>query len=108
MFGADGDGHAHQPFNEFFPINAVAALAYALTDSPIGQAAWFYEKYEQWTDHDGDPESLLTRDEMLDNITFYWLTATAASSARIYWQSMRSFKEHPISVPGRTGHHPIP
>ena len=74
-------------------------IGYALTDSPIGQAAWFYEKYEQWTDHDGDPESVLTRDEMLDNITFYWLTATAASSARIYWQSMRSFKEHPISVP---------
>lgn len=74
-------------------------IGYALTDSPAGQAAWFYEKYEQWTDHDGEPEHLLSRDEMLDNITLYWLTATAASSARIYWQSMRSFKEHEIKVP---------
>jgi epoxide hydrolase len=74
-------------------------IGYALTDSPAGQAAWLYEKYEQWTDHDGDPEHLLSRDEMLDNITLYWLTATAASSARIYWQSMRSFKEHEIRVP---------
>ena len=74
-------------------------IGYALTDSPAGQAAWFYEKYEQWTDHDGDPEHVLSRDEMLDNITLYWLTATAASSARIYWQSMRSFKEHPIALP---------
>ena len=74
-------------------------IGYALTDSPAGQAAWFYEKYEQWTDHDGDPEHLLSRDEMLDNITLYWLTATAASSARIYWQSMRTFREHEIAVP---------
>lgn len=74
-------------------------IGYALTDSPAGLAAWFYEKYEQWTDHDGDPERLLSRDEMLDNITLCWLTATAASSARIYWQSMRSFKEHQVHVP---------
>lgn len=65
----------------------------------MGQAAWLYEKYEQWTDHDGDPEHTLSKDEMLDNITLYWLTATAASSARIYWQNSRSFKEHQIAVP---------
>lgn len=80
-------------------IQSPQTIGYALTDSPVGQAAWFYEKYEQWTDHDGEPESVLSRDEMLDNITLYWLTATAASSARIYWQSMRSFKEHRIAVP---------
>lgn len=74
-------------------------IGYALTDSPAGQAAWLYEKYEQWTDHDGEPEQALSRDEMLDNITLYWLTATAASSARIYWQSMRTFKEHGIEGP---------
>lgn len=56
-------------------------------------------KYEQWCDHDGELKSVLSRDEMLDNITLYWLTATAASSARIYWQSMRSFKEHRVEVP---------
>jgi pimeloyl-ACP methyl ester carboxylesterase len=80
-------------------IQSPQTIGYALTDSPAGQAAWFYEKYEQWTDHGGNPEQLLSRDEMLDNITLYWLTATAASSARIYWQSMRTFKEHAIEVP---------
>lgn len=80
-------------------VQSPQTIGYALTDSPVGQAAWFYEKYEQWTDHDGNPEHLLSRDKMLDNITLYWLTATAASSARIYWQSTRTFKEHEIKVP---------
>lgn len=80
-------------------IQSPQTIGYALTDSPVGQAAWLYEKYEQWTDHGGDPEQLLSRDEMLDNITLYWLTATAASSARIYWQNSRSFKEHELAVP---------
>jgi pimeloyl-ACP methyl ester carboxylesterase len=61
-------------------------IGYALADSPAGQAAWIYEKFHAWTDNNGDPESALTRDEMLDNITLYWLTDTAASSARIYFE----------------------
>jgi pimeloyl-ACP methyl ester carboxylesterase len=61
-------------------------IGYALADSPAGQAAWIYEKFHDWTDNNGDPESALTRDEMLDNITLYWLTNTAASSARIYFE----------------------
>jgi epoxide hydrolase len=61
-------------------------IGYALADSPAGQAAWIYEKFHDWTDNNGDPESALTRDEMLDNITLYWLTDTAASSARIYFE----------------------
>jgi pimeloyl-ACP methyl ester carboxylesterase len=80
-------------------VQSPQTIGYALTDSPVGLAAWLYEKYEQWTDHGGDPEQVLSRDEMLDNITLYWLTRTAASSARIYWQSSRTFKEHPIAVP---------
>jgi pimeloyl-ACP methyl ester carboxylesterase len=62
-------------------------LGYGLVDSPVGQCAWIAEKYWAWTDHDGDPTSVLTRDQMLDNITVYWLTATAASSARLYWET---------------------
>jgi pimeloyl-ACP methyl ester carboxylesterase len=62
-------------------------LGYGLVDSPVGQCAWIAEKYWAWTDHDGDPVSALTRDQMLDNITVYWLTTTAASSARLYWES---------------------
>jgi pimeloyl-ACP methyl ester carboxylesterase len=61
-------------------------VGYALADSPVGQAAWIYEKFHAWTDNNGDPELALTRDEMLDIITLYWLTDTAASSARIYFE----------------------
>ena len=66
-------------------------LGYALVDSPIGQAAWILEKFWAWTDCDGHPENTLTRDEMLDNIMLYWLTASGASSARLYWESFGSF-----------------
>src|SRR5262249_40864551 len=62
-------------------------LGYGLVDSPVGQCAWIAEKYWAWTDHDGDPTSALTRDQMLDNVMVYWLTASAASSARLYWES---------------------
>jgi pimeloyl-ACP methyl ester carboxylesterase len=62
-------------------------VGYALVDSPVGQAAWIYEKFHAWTDNAGDPEDALTRDKMLDNITLYWLTETAASSARIYFEN---------------------
>lgn len=70
----------------YFAIQATKpqTIGYPLADSPAGQAAWIYEKYHAWTDHRGDPEQALTRDQMLDNITLYWLTNTAASSARMY------------------------
>jgi len=61
-------------------------LGYGLTDSPVGQCAWIAEKYWSWTDHHGDPLEALSHDQMLDNISVYWHTATAASSARIYWE----------------------
>jgi pimeloyl-ACP methyl ester carboxylesterase len=61
-------------------------LGYGLVDSPVGQCAWIAEKYWAWTDHDGDPLSALDRDQMLDNVSVYWHTGTAASSARIYWE----------------------
>lgn len=62
-------------------------LAYGLTDSPAGQAAWILEKFWAWTDCDGHPENIFSRDELLDNVMMYWATATAASSARLYWES---------------------
>ncbi|MCB1298494.1 MAG: epoxide hydrolase [Microthrixaceae bacterium] len=74
-------------------------LGYGLTDSPVGQAAWIYEKFREWTDCDGEPENALSIDEMLDNITLYWLTGTAASSARLYWESFGSFNAAPVSIP---------
>jgi pimeloyl-ACP methyl ester carboxylesterase len=62
-------------------------VGYGLVDSPVGLCAWITEKFWAWTDNDGDPTSALTRDQMLDDVTLYWLTATAASSARLYWEN---------------------
>jgi pimeloyl-ACP methyl ester carboxylesterase len=64
-------------------------LGYGLADSPVGQAAWIYEKLHAWTDNGGAPENLFSLDEMLDNIMLYWLPNTAASSARLYWESLK-------------------
>jgi pimeloyl-ACP methyl ester carboxylesterase len=75
-------------------------LGYGLADSPVGQAAWIYEKFFSWTDCDGEPESVLTQDQMLDNIMLYWLTNSGASSARLYWESMlTSFDPAPVEMP---------
>jgi pimeloyl-ACP methyl ester carboxylesterase len=62
-------------------------IGYAMADSPSGLAAWMYEKFAQWSDSDGRPERVFTRDEMLDDITLYWLTNTGASSSRFYWEN---------------------
>jgi epoxide hydrolase len=62
-------------------------VGYGLADSPVGQMAWILEKFWSWTDCNGHPENVLTRDELLDNVMLYWLPGTAASSARLYWES---------------------
>ncbi|GGB23336.1 multidrug MFS transporter [Flexivirga endophytica] len=59
----------------------------ALADSPAGQAAWIYEKFQSKTDNDGLAEDALDTDDMLDAISLYWFTNSAASSARIYWEN---------------------
>lgn len=75
-------------------------LGYGLTDSPAGQAAWILEKFWAWTDCDGHPENIFTRDELLDNVMLYWVTATAASSARLYWESFGPRRRpHIVNVP---------
>jgi epoxide hydrolase len=63
-------------------------IGYALTDSPAGLCAWIVEKLWAWTDHNGDLGQVLSADQVLDDITVYWLTGTAASSARLYWESI--------------------
>ena len=57
---------------------------YLLSDSPLAQAAWIYDIFNGGTGNTGDPESAISRDAMLDEITLYWLTNSAASSARFY------------------------
>jgi epoxide hydrolase len=65
-------------------------LSYGLTDSPVGQLAWIVEKFKEWTDSDQVPEDAVDRDHMLTNVMFYWLTGTAGSSARLYYDAARS------------------
>jgi pimeloyl-ACP methyl ester carboxylesterase len=74
-------------------------IGYALGDSPVGQAAWILEKFWAWTDCDGDPLNVLDRDELLDNVMFYWATNSGASSARIYWESFRRGERVTVNVP---------
>ncbi len=75
-------------------------IGYALSDSPAGQAMWIYERFYSWTDNNGSPEDALSRDQMLDNISLYWFTNTAASSARIYWENKGgSFSGGKLSLP---------
>jgi epoxide hydrolase len=62
-------------------------IGIALADSPAGQAAWIYDKFQSKTDNHGLAEDALTTDEILDAISLYWFTNSAASSARIYWEN---------------------
>jgi len=62
-------------------------IGYSLADSPVGMLAFFYDKFAEWTNTGGDPEKALTRDEMLDDVTLYWLTNTGTSSSRSYWDA---------------------
>lgn len=69
-------------------------LAFGLNDSPAGLAAWIVEKFQRWSDNDGDPASALGRDEMLANITLYWATGSIGSSFWPYYHRMH--REWPI------------
>jgi epoxide hydrolase len=68
-------------------------IGYSLVDSPVALAAWIVEKFWAWSDHDGDLEAVLTRDELIDNLMLYWVPRTGASSARLYWESIRRVNE---------------
>ena len=78
-------------------------IGYQLADSPVGQSAWILEKFYEWTDCDGHPENVFSRDELIDNIMFYWLTNSGASSARMYWEHFNPATERvapePVTLP---------
>jgi pimeloyl-ACP methyl ester carboxylesterase len=63
-------------------------IGYSLLDSPVGLCAWILEKLWNWADHPGNLYEVLSQDQVLDDITLYWLTASGASSARLYWESI--------------------
>jgi pimeloyl-ACP methyl ester carboxylesterase len=74
-------------------------IGYSLLDSPAGQAAWIYDIYHAGTGNRGKPEDFIAREKILDDITLYWLTETAASSARFYLEQVSRFGER--NNPGR-------
>ena len=93
-FGTEGSA--------YFQIQATRpqTLGYALADSPSGQAAWIYEKLAAWSDSNGNPESVFTYDQMLDDIMFYWITDSGASSARMYTENADlTFFSVPVDIP---------
>ncbi|GAA0234774.1 epoxide hydrolase family protein [Haladaptatus pallidirubidus] len=75
-------------------------LAYGLTDSPVGHLAWIVEKFQEWTHGTERPEDAVDRDRLLTNVMLYWLTATAGSSARLYYEDAHSDQwPQPSDVP---------
>jgi pimeloyl-ACP methyl ester carboxylesterase len=77
--------------------------AYALSDSPTGLAAWILEKFRNWSDCNGDPRNTFPIDELLANVTLYWMTETIYSSFRMYFENASAplaFGEHDfVTVP---------
>ena len=76
-------------------------LAYALTDSPVGQLAWIVERFKEWTDSANPAEDAVDRDQLLTNVTLYWLTGTAGTSARLFKETGNDLKRsnEPSTVP---------
>ncbi len=77
-------------------------LAYALNDSPAGLAGWVVEKFRAWSDCGGDVESVVDRDDLLANLTTYWVTGTAGSAARLYYETFSALPVMPtqrVEVP---------
>ena len=87
---------AYNDLSTFFGRNAAygammvtrpQTIGYSLSDSPSGLAAFTYEKIAEWSDSDGHPDRVIGRDEILDDISLYWLTDSGASSSRFYWEN---------------------
>jgi pimeloyl-ACP methyl ester carboxylesterase len=79
--------------NGYFQVQATRpqTLAYGLADSPVGQLAWIVDKFKEWTyPSNALPEAAVARDLILTNVMLYWLTGTAASSARLYYENMHA------------------
>jgi len=86
-------------------------LAFALTDSPVGLAAWVVEKFRTWSDCDGVPENAISRDRMLANISLYWFTGAIGSSFWPYYGRLHAPRwpispAEPVTVP--TGYAAFP
>jgi len=105
---------AYEAMSTFFNRNAAygammvtrpQSTGYLLSDSPLAMAAFYYEKIAEWSQSDLHPENVLGWNAILDDITMYWLTNTAASSSRFYWEnnsnnfSSKAQKTKEIKIP---------
>jgi epoxide hydrolase len=97
LYMSDGNSYALQQKTR------PQTLGYALADSPAGQCAWILEKFHAWTDCDGRPENVLSRDEMLADISIYWFTNSAASSGRLYLESFGGANRRSPPLPKPVG-----
>ncbi|MGQ0623419.1 MAG: epoxide hydrolase family protein [Sporichthyaceae bacterium] len=96
-YAASGNGYSQQQ------MTRPQTLGYGLADSPAGQCAWILEKFQAWSGVE-HPEQAFTRDQLLDNISLYWLTNTATSSARLYWESIATVFTDFSAVPAPTAY----
>jgi epoxide hydrolase len=78
-------------------------LGVGLSDSPAGLLAWIVEKFHGWTDCNGHPENVFTKDQLVTNVMLYWVTGTSASAARLYWEH-----QHRASGKGKTEYVTVP
>ena len=86
-FRADGLGYLH------LQATRPQTLAYALTDSPVGQLAWIVEKFQEWTDPAATlPEDAVDRDQLLTNVSIFWFTGAGASSAHATYEGMQAWR----------------
>ena len=85
-------------------------VGYALDDSPVGLAAWIVEKFRAWSDCGGDVERSFSKDQLLTNVSVYWFTRTATSSARLYYEMRQAgaaaVPRAPITVPTGVANYP--
>ncbi|MDQ6773869.1 MAG: epoxide hydrolase [Candidatus Dormibacteraeota bacterium] len=90
LLGRDGSGYA------MIQSTRPQTLAYGLADSPAGQLAWIVEKFKEWTDPAAElPDDAVDRDQLLTNVTLYWLTNTAGSSAALYYEGASTWGQTP-------------
>ncbi|MEP7454115.1 epoxide hydrolase family protein [Phyllobacterium sp. SB3] len=92
VFYRDSAGYANMM------VTRPQTIGYSLIDSPVGLAAWIYDKFATWTYSEKHPEKVLTQDEMLDDISLYWFTETGTSAAQIYWED-HSNNFNAINIP---------
>nr|WP_221381418.1 epoxide hydrolase family protein [Actinoplanes polyasparticus] len=100
---AEAQEHWHRTEGAYHAQQATKpqTLAFGLTDSPAGLAAWILEKFRAWSDCGGDLESRFSRDQLLTNLTVYWVTETINSSTRVYYEERQnpSPATAPVPVP---------